>query len=79
MKSHKAETLTVPLTLCVPLPRLQLLLFDLIGYHGQLSLELGGGSVSACKIVEGLPGGPQGADEAVLQVRAHPGEALLQL
>lgn len=58
--------------------RLLLLLFDLIGYDGQLSLELGR-RVSASKLVERLPGAPEGADKTVLQVGAHPGETLLQL
>lgn len=55
------------------------LLFDLIGYDGQLSLKLGRRGVSASKIVEGLPGAPKGTDKTMLQVRAHPGETLLQL
>lgn len=59
--------------------RLLLLLFDLIGHDGELGLELRRGGVSAGEVVERLPGAPQGADEAVLQVRAHPGETLLQL
>lgn len=58
---------------------LLLLLFDLIGDDGKLSLKLSGRGVSASKVVERLPGAPQGADEALLQVGAHPGETLLQL
>lgn len=56
-----------------------LLLLDLIGHHGELGRQLGVGGVSSGKVVEGLPGTPQGADEAVLQVRTHAGQTLLQL
>lgn len=64
-----------PLTLL----RLLLLLLDLVGDDGELGLELRRGGVSAGEVVERLPGAPQGADEALLQVGAHPGETLLQL
>lgn len=59
--------------------RLLLLLFDLIGDDGEFGLELRRGGVGAGKVVERLPGAPQGTDEALLQVRAHPGQTLLQL
>lgn len=55
-----------------------LLFLDLVGYDGQLGLQ-GGRGVGPGELVERLPGAPQRADETVLQVRAHPGETLLQL
>lgn len=58
--------------------RVLLLLFDLIGHDGQLGLQRRRG-VGPGELVERLPGVPQGAHEALLQVRAHPGQTLLQL
>ena len=66
-----------PLTLLDVL--LLLLLLDPAGHHGQLGLQLGRGGVGAGKVVERLPGVLQRAHQPVLQVRAHPGQALLQL
>lgn len=59
-------------------PHMLLLLFYLIGHYGQLGLECRR-SVSPSKFIESLPGSLQGADETLLEVRAHPGETLLQL
>lgn len=70
-KSHRSEQLTL---LC-----LLLLLFDLISYNGQFSLKLGWCGMSTSKFIECLPGALKGADKTLLQVRAHPGETLLQL
>uniref|UniRef100_A0A0E9X7U8 Uncharacterized protein n=1 Tax=Anguilla anguilla TaxID=7936 RepID=A0A0E9X7U8_ANGAN len=58
---------------------LLLLLLDLIGHLLELRLQLWGGGVGAGEVVERLPGCFQRAEEALLQVRAHPGQALLQL
>lgn len=66
-----AETLT--------LLHLLLLLFDLIGYNRQLGLELCRRRVRPGKVIQRLPGALKRADKTLLQVRAHPGETLLQL